>query len=299
VNFSKKNLIIIGAIVLVLISAIFINIALKSKKPTKVVETNETDYKDFDTKLEEPTPTNIPTLSPTATPTLKPTSIPTPTLIPTIQPTNIPKPITTRVPTITKTPTATPTPDTNIYATGVVLDVTELVLEVNESHQVNYRVEPNNTTNQNIYWSTDDGNIASVTSDGWIIGKLIGEAIITARTSNNKTTLIKVKVVESKITITPTIISPTATPTPVAYPEKIDLSLIRLILKVGETKQLYVKYLPENIINKNVTWSINDKTITTVSNTGLITAKKEGTSIVTVVTENGLSDEARIFVYQD
>jgi uncharacterized protein YjdB len=286
VSFSKKNLIIIGAVLVILILAIFINIALKSKKPAKVVETIETDYKDFDTKLEEPTPTNTPTPTPTPKPTLIPTSTPTPTLVPTRQPTTIP----TRRPT--RTPTATPTPDTNIYATGVVLDVTELILEINESYQVSYRVEPANTTNQSIYWSSNDGNIALVTSSGWITGKNLGETIIKASTSNNMTTLIKVRVVKSKITTTPT-----ATPTPVAYPEKIDLSLIRLILKVGEIKQLYVKYSPENIINKNVTWSVDNTSIITISKTGLVTAKKTGTAIVTVVTVNGLSDKATVFVY--
>ncbi len=281
-SLSKRNFIIIGAIILVLILGI--SLTFKSKKTT-TIQTTSTSNKDFDTELEEPTP--IPTKTPTSTPTPTKTPSPTPTLIPTLTPTKAP----TSTPRPTRVPTATPTPDNSIYATGVVLDVTQLTLTVNETYKVNYRVEPSNTTNQNISWSSNDGNIASVTSDGYITGRNIGEATITASTSNNKTTLIKVTVVESTVTT-----NPTATPTPVNYPSQIDLSLVRLILDQGENKQLYVKYQPENIINKNVVWSVSNASVVTITADGLITGKSSGVATVEVETVNGLTDTATIIV---
>lgn len=291
-NFTKKKLIIIGVALLLLIIAVVLT-SNRTKK-TNTTAINSVKNKDFDTK-EEVTPTliPIPTIKPTLVPTLKPTLIPTPTKIPT--PTRIPTRKPTLTPTRVPTKIPTPTPDNNVYATGVVLSLTELSLKINESHQINYRVEPNETTNKTVYWSSSNEGVALVTSDGWIIGKNTGEATITARTSNNKGTSVHVKVNLPTPTLTPTL---TPTPILISYPTKIDLSLIRLILKINETKQLYVKYQPENVADKTVTWSTSDNTVITVNNTGLVTAKKAGTATVTVVTENNLIKTATVVVYK-
>lgn len=278
--WDKKKLMIVGGIFLLLI-LILVSIP-KKKTETQVV----TNTKDFDVKGE---PTNTPTPAPTKKPTAAP--IPTNTLIPTIEPTPTTVPVVILIPTNipTKRPKATPTIDTNIYATGVVVSETEITLKINESRQIKTKVEPDNTTDKTIYWSSSNGNIATVTNDGWITGRNIGEVTIMAKTSNNKTTFVKVKIVNT----TPTV---TATPTPVDYPTRIDLSLARLILKVNETKQLYVKYQPINIRNKTVTWSTSDSSIVTVSTTGLVTGKKLGTATITVKTANNLSRTATVVV---
>ncbi len=51
-------------------------------------------------------------------------------------------------------------------------------------------------------------------------------------------------------------------------------------LKVGGTYQLSVKVMPENASNKNVTFSSSNTSVATVSNSGLITAHKEGTTTI-------------------
>ncbi len=288
-SFSKKNLIIIGTAILLLILTVVLTSG--GSKKTNTVATIPVNDKDFDTKREEPTPTltPTPTLKPTLVPTLKPTSTPTPTNTP------IPTAIPTKKPTPTKRPT--PTPDTNIYATGIVLSTTELSLDVDESYQVDYRIEPNDTTDQTVYWSTSNGDIALVTSDGWIVGKNIGEAIVTARTANGKATDIRVRVGQTIPTLTPTaIVIATATPTAVPYPTRIDLSLARLILKVGEVKHLYVKYQPENITNKTVVWTTSNSGVLTVNNSGVVTGIKLGTATIKVVSANNLSGTATVVV---
>ena len=277
-SFSKKNLIIIGIAILLLVLTVVLTSG-GSKKTKTVATTIPVNNRDFDTKEEPPTPTltPTPTLKPTLTPTPKPTAtpIPTNTPVPTATPTLKPTPI--------KRPT--PTPDLNVYATGIVLDATEITLQVDESYQIGYRIEPNETTDQTVYWSSSNGDIATATSDGWIVGISKGETMITARTSNNKTATIKV-VVEQII----------PTPTAVLYPSRIDLSLSRLILKVGETKQLYVKYQPENIEDKTVTWSTNDSSIITVSGTGLVKGIKLGTATIEVESVNNLKGTAIVVV---
>jgi len=281
VSFSKKNLIIIGIAILLLILTVVLTSG--GSKKTNTIATTPVNNKDFDTKAEEPTPTltPTPTLKPTLVPTLKPTLTPIPTNTP------IPTAIPTKKPTPTRRPN--PTPDTNIYATGIVLDITELTLMVDESYQVGYRVEPNDTTDQTVFWSSDNGGIALVTSDGWIVGKSVGEVIVIAKTSNGKTASVRVKVGQTEPVAT-------ATPTAVPYPTRIDLSLARLILKVGESKNLYVKYQPENIINKTVTWTTSDSSILTVSNSGVVKGIKLGTATIKVVSANNLSGTAIVVV---
>lgn len=51
-------------------------------------------------------------------------------------------------------------------------------------------------------------------------------------------------------------------------------------LKVGGTYQLSVKITPENVSNKNVTFSSSNTSVATVSSSGLITAVKEGETTI-------------------
>lgn len=68
-------------------------------------------------------------------------------------------------------------------------------------------------------------------------------------------------------------------------------------LKVNETFQIPIEFLPENATNKNVNWLTHDETIATVSETGFITAINEGIVIILGETENGnLKDSAIVFV---
>jgi uncharacterized repeat protein (TIGR02543 family) len=45
--------------------------------------------------------------------------------------------------------------------------------------------------------------------------------------------------------------------------------------------------LPENVTNKNVTWTSSDANIATVDNTGTVTGVSEGTASITVTTQDG------------
>ena len=59
--------------------------------------------------------------------------------------------------------------------------------------------------------------------------------------------------------------------------------------KIGSnnTLQITATIKPENADDKSLTWSSSDDTIATVSNTGLVTPKKEGNVIITCTTNDG------------
>ena len=75
--------------------------------------------------------------------------------------------------------------------------------------------------------------------------------------------------------------SETSTVTGVSFTTK------EVSLKVGETYQLSYEVLPSNAPNKEVSFSSNDYSKVTVSETGLLTAKKEGEATIQITTIDG------------
>ena len=69
-----------------------------------------------------------------------------------------------------------------------------------------------------------------------------------------------------------------------------------LMVKKGETAQIEPIFYPLGIYD-NVTYESSDKSIATVSETGLVTAKKTGSAIITVTTDDDISAEVEINVY--
>jgi uncharacterized protein YjdB/formylglycine-generating enzyme required for sulfatase activity len=57
-------------------------------------------------------------------------------------------------------------------------------------------------------------------------------------------------------------------------------------LMIGDTETLIATVLPAKATNKNVIWSISPSGVATVDN-GIVTAKAEGTAIITVITDDG------------
>ena len=58
-------------------------------------------------------------------------------------------------------------------------------------------------------------------------------------------------------------------------------------VELGKTLKLTPTFNPEKATNKKVTWSSSDKSVATVDNNGTVTPKKIGSTIITVVSEDG------------
>ena len=82
-------------------------------------------------------------------------------------------------------------------------------------------------------------------------------------------------------------------------PEKITGVKAKITLKKGKKLILQptVKYDKENtLIYRAVSYEVNHKKIATVNKKGLITAKKKGTCILYVYTQNGICQKVKIKV---
>lgn len=78
------------------------------------------------------------------------------------------------------------------------------------------------------------------------------------------------------------------------YQEKEDVTVTgitldksKLEMKKGESLNLVATITPSTATNKNVTWTSSNEKVATVSKEGIITAIEEGTTTITVTTEDG------------
>lgn len=70
-------------------------------------------------------------------------------------------------------------------------------------------------------------------------------------------------------------------------PRSVSLNLTAADLNAGDTLQLTQTVSPSNVANKSVTWSSSDETVASVSDTGMVTALKNGDCEITVRTVEG------------
>ncbi len=134
-----------------------------------------------------PVPTGEPTVNPALTPTIAPTS--NPALTPTIAPTSNP----TLTPTIA--PTATPAPEVK----SVKLNKITLRRTKGRSYRLTATVSPANADSRKITWRTSNAKVATVSQNGFVIGRTVGTAMITATAPNGVHATCKVTVVSRQV----------------------------------------------------------------------------------------------------
>ena len=152
-----------------------------------------------------------------------------------------------------------------IEAEDIVISPTGAqTLQPGEELQLTATISPENATNKSVIWSSDDRDIAMVDATGLVKAIDEGVAIITA-SIGKLTATCKLTVAREIIEVTSVEITPEG---PITITE-------------GEELQLTATVAPENATNKEVTWSSSDKTIATVSETGLVTAIAAGEATIT------------------
>lgn len=150
-----------------------------------------------------------------------------------------------------------------------------LQVPVGGSKAVSVAVTPPNavyTLSYKIY----DTTIAEV-SNGIVYGKKAGETDLKVWTDNGKYDMCRVIVYENK-------------------PTSIDLPST-LSLEVGKSKTLTPTVVPSDA-TYTLSWSSSNTSVATVSQSGVVTAKAAGATIITVRTDNGKSDDCLVTVTQ-
>ena len=151
----------------------------------------------------------------------------------------------------------------------VVVSSESITLNKGDTNNVGASVSPDNAENKSLIYSSNNEDVATVSDSGDVEAIKSGDATITIKSQENEAISAKVRV-NVKTPVTNVSVKPkTAT------------------LDIGATQQLSANVLPRDADNKKVTYSTGSDAIATVSDTGLVTAVAEGTTDITVTTEEG------------
>ncbi len=177
-------------------------------------------------------------------------------------------------------------PSVPVESVSVTADKKEL--KVGETAQATAIVTPDNATNKEVTWSVSDENVLSVSEDGTVTAKSKGTAEVIATAENGVSGKVVITVKEKDTPVEPDV-----------EVESIEVTAADTELKVGDTTKVTAKVLPDNATNKEVTWSVSDKEVLSVDNTGKVTALKAGTAEVIATAENGVSGKVTIEVTEN
>ena len=157
-----------------------------------------------------------------------------------------------------------------VKVTGIELENTSLIMQVNDTSFLTACVKPSNATNPKIIWTSCSPDVASVNSSGLVCAKQTGVAKITAKTEDGGFSRTCV------VTVTPNIVAVTG----------VRISHTTLELEANESCQLTANTLPSNATNKKIDWTSSNESVATVRTSGLVCAKKAGTTIITASCED-------------
>ena len=244
-----------------------------SAEPTKAPTVTE---KPTAKPIKTPTPTAEPTKAPE--PTAAPIKTPTPTAAPTI--TSVPSDDPTESAAPSEKPTITPTQKPGIQATGmrVIASVkkvsnlpvkSKLQLAAGKSMQLTVTLLPTGAKPQKLTYTSSKPSIAKVSGSGKIVaGKKAGTTVITIRTANGLQKKITIRVMKKVV-------------------KKIKLSGVKK-LKVGKKLKLKAKITPKKkYASATVFWVSGNTKIATVTQSGVVKAKKKGKVKITAIATDG------------
>ena len=158
-----------------------------------------------------------------------------------------------------------------ISVTGVKLNKSAETLTVGGTTTLTAIITPDNATNKEVTWKSSNEKVATVDQSGKVTAVGAGEATITVTTKDGghkATCTVTVNENEQNVPVSGVSISGNTE------------------INEGATTQLKATVTPSSATNKNVTWESSNTAVATVDNKGLVTGIKEGTTTITVTTED-------------
>lgn len=161
-----------------------------------------------------------------------------------------------------------------VKVTSVTLNKKTATIIKGQKLTLRATLNPKNTTQKSLRWSTSNKKVATVNAKGVVNGVKKGKATIT----------VKVKGTSKKATCKVTVKDPVKV-------SKITMNVKSATIYEGATKTLKVTYAPKNTTQKSLSWSTSNKKVATVSSLGIVKGVKKGTATITA-TVKGTSKKA-------
>ena len=159
----------------------------------------------------------------------------------------------------------------------ISLSLDKSTINKGEKIQLKTTITPDDAVDKSLKFTSDNTNVATISSDGYILGVGAGTAKITATASNG---------VNSSINIT--VYSPVT---------DLIVSTNNCVLQIGEEFILNASVLPEDASNKDISFESENAEIVTVDSSGKLIGVAEGkTNIIVRTDEGNISKKVEITV---
>ena len=164
---------------------------------------------------------------------------------------------------------------------AISLNATQKELIIGDSFTLTATLSPENATNRNVIWKLVSGDAISLSNTGVIQAKKVGEALIRAEATDGSGIT-----AECKVVVKPRLV------------QSISLNATQKELIIGDSFTLTATLSPENATNHNVVWKLVSGDAISLSNIGVIQAKKVGEALVRAeaVDDSGITAECKVVV---
>ncbi|MBQ3498335.1 MAG: Ig-like domain-containing protein [Clostridia bacterium] len=151
---------------------------------------------------------------------------------------------------------------------GITLNTSTLSIDIGATQQLLATVAPSDAYNKVVHWVSDSTNIATVDEDGNVTAVAKGTAIITAITDDGNF------VAQCQVTVNESV-------------KGISMAEEEVDATVGNPIQLIVNIDPAGASNQKLYWDSLNENVAKVSDSGIVTGVKTGTTTITVTTDDG------------
>ncbi|MBD5323614.1 MAG: leucine-rich repeat protein [Bacteroides sp.] len=166
-----------------------------------------------------------------------------------------------------------------IRVTTVTVEPAVAEITVGDVLSLSASIDPDDATDQTIGWSSSDTAVATVDDDGNVKAIAPGAVTVTAKSPDGPSAECQITIVAAHIDV-----------------KDIVLDAESLTLREGASGVLKAHIYPENATDQSVTWSSSEPEVATVDESGNVMALKQGMTIITATTANGLSAECMVTV---
>ena len=164
---------------------------------------------------------------------------------------------------------------------SISLNATQKHLVIGDSFTLTATLSPENATNRNVIWKLVSGDAIALSVDGVIQAKKVGEALVRAEAADGSGVS-----AECRVVVKPRLV------------QSISLNATQKELIVGDSFTLTATAMPENATNRNIVWKLVSGDAISLSNTGVIQAKKVGEALVRAEAADGsdITAECKVVV---
>lgn len=161
---------------------------------------------------------------------------------------------------------------------SITLDANTLIIKKGTKTGIGANILPKNTTNdKGITWSSDNPEIATISSTGILFAKKPGTVTITGTASNGMSD-------QCVVTITSEI-------------STVSMNVTAMNLEIGTSQSLRASIDPvDTTDDKTLTWKSSNEKVAAVDQNGKVDAIAKGTATITVRTMNGRTAECVVTV---